>query len=91
VLDEQFPTMMGMIRQLKRHNYRHLAHLAQRTESHFIFGCVVSRLQWEYPDLFVTTIHDSIMTTEGAAAVVHGAMMVEFRKLGIQPIVKFER
>ena len=90
VLDKDFPTVMQGIRAIKRPNYRHLAHLAQRTESGFIFGRVVSRLAEEHPGLFVTTIHDSIMTTAGDEDTVRSIMLDEFEKLNIRATVRVE-
>jgi hypothetical protein len=91
VMDEAFPTLMARIREMKREDYRRPAHLAQRTESAFIFGRVVSRLLREHPDLFITTIHDSIMTTAGDEEVVRGVMLDEFAQLGVHPTVRIER
>jgi len=90
VLDREFPTLMGFVRQVKRGDHRRLAHLAQRTESNFMFGRVVSRILRERPELFVTTIHDSVMTTAGDEQYVQDVMLGEFRKLGIEPTVRIE-
>lgn len=90
VLEEEFPTLMHGIRLVKREDYRHLAHLAQRTESEFIMGRCVKRLLVEHPNLFITTIHDSIMTTEGDEEVVRGVMLAEFEKLNIHATVRVE-
>jgi len=91
ILDKEFPMVMRGIRAVKRLDYRHLAHLAQRTESEFIFVRVVSRLLRERPGLFVTTIHDSVMTTAGDEETVKGVMLDEFKKLNIPATVRIER
>ena len=44
----------------------------------------------ERPNLFITTIHDSVMTTAGDEDYVREAMLSEFRKLGIEPTVRIE-
>jgi len=90
MLDRRFPTLMAFIRRVKRGDHRRLAHLAQRTESQFVFGQVLSRLLRERPDLFVTTIHDSVMTTIGSENYVRGIMLHEFRRRGIEPTVRIE-
>jgi len=86
-----FPVVMAALREMKRDDYRRAAHLAQRTESDFIIGRCVGRLRREDPDLFITTIHDAIMTTAGAERIVRGIMREEFARLGVHPTVRVER
>ena len=62
-LDEMFPSVIEVMRKVKQQDHRRLAHWAQRIESEFMFGRVVPRIMAERPDLFVATIHDSILTT----------------------------
>jgi hypothetical protein len=88
VLDEHFPVLMDFIRREKRGDHHRFAHLAQRTESDFMFGQVVPRLMREQPDMFVGTIHDSVLTPASEAEYVHGAMMTEFGRLGVTPTVR---
>jgi hypothetical protein len=82
---------MTFIRRVKRGNHCRLAHLGQRAESDFIFGRVVSRLLRERPELFIATIHDSVLTTVGDEQYVRGVMLEEFRTLGIEPTVRVEK
>ena len=86
-----FPVVMAALRAMKRDDYRRAAHLAQRTESGFTIGRCVGRLRRENPDLFITTIHDSIMTIAGAERIVRGIMREEFAQLGVHPTVRVER
>jgi hypothetical protein len=90
VLDQLFPTVMRAMRRIKREDYRRLAHFAQRVESAFMFGRVVPRIMGLRPDLFVATIHDSILTTAGNAQFVRRVMLDEFAHLGLSPQVKVE-
>ena len=90
MLDELFPTVMQAMRGIKRQDYRRLAHFAQRIESGFMFGRVVPRIMELRPDLFVATIHDSILTTAGDAQFVRQVMLDEFARLGLSPQVKVE-
>ena len=83
VLDELFPTVMEAMRRIKRPDYRRLAHFAQRIESAFMFGRVVPRIMELRPDLFVSTIHDSILTTAGDAEFVRQVMLDEFAATGV--------
>jgi hypothetical protein len=90
VLEGLFPTVMADMREIKRRDYRRLAHFAQRVESAFMFGRVVPRIMRERPDLFISTIHDSILTRAGDAEFVRGVMLDEFARLGVRPQVKVE-
>ena len=90
VLDQLFPTVMEAMRRFKRQDYRRLAHFAQRIESAFMFGRVVPRIMALRPDLFIATIHDSILTTAGDAEFVRHVMRDEFARLGLSPQVKLE-
>lgn len=89
-LDQLFPAVMQAMRRMKQGNHRRLAHFAQRNESAFMFGRVVPRIMELRPDLFVSTIHDSILTTAGDAEFVRQVMLDEFAQLGLSPQVKIE-
>ncbi|MGA2062457.1 MAG: hypothetical protein ABSG67_18395 [Thermoguttaceae bacterium] len=90
VLTELFPNVMEAMRRIKRGDYRRLAHFAQRIESAFMFGRVVPRIMELRPDLFVSTIHDSILTPVGEVEFVQQVMLDEFARLGLSPQVKME-
>jgi hypothetical protein len=90
-IQSAFPALMEALAEIKRGDYRRAAHLAQRTESDFIIGCCVGRLAEEHPALFITTIHDSIMTTEGDEGIVRDTMLEEFARMGVRPTVRVER
>jgi hypothetical protein len=89
-LDEHFPTVMRSMREMKRPDYCRLAHFAQRIESRYMYWQVVPRIMELRPDLFVSTIHDSILTTAGNADFVQYIMLDEFARLGLSPQVKVE-
>ena len=89
-IQSAFPALMEALAEIKRGDYRRAAHLAQRTESDFIIGRCVGRLAAEYPALFITTIHDSIMTTEGDEGIVRDTMLEEFARMGVRPTVRVE-
>ena len=90
VLDEHFPALMAFVRREKRGDHRRFAHLAQRTESDFMFGQVVPCLMREKPTVFVGTIHDSVLVPASEAECVHDVMMAEFARLGVTPTVRTE-
>jgi hypothetical protein len=90
ILEGLFPKVMADAREIKQPDYRQLAHFAQRVESGFMFGRVVPRIMELRPDLFVSTIHDSILTPAADAGFVRQAMLDEFARLGVRPQVKVE-
>lgn len=90
VLEKHFPTLVKFARQVKRKDYRRLAHLAQREESRFMYGQVVPRLMSERPGLFIATIHDSVLVPCGAEEYVREVMLSEFQRLGVSPTVRIE-
>jgi hypothetical protein len=89
-LEGLFPTVMGDMAEIKRPDHRKLAHFAQRVESAFMFARVVPRIMRERPDLFISTIHDSILTPAADAEFVRQVMLDEFAQLGVSPQVKVE-
>lgn len=89
-LEQRFPTVMAAMRGIKRQDYRRLAHFAQRIESRFMYGRIVPRLMRERPELFVTTIHDSVLTTTREGVYVRRVMLEEFASFGVTPSVRVE-
>lgn len=90
ILDGLFPSIMAAMARLKRDDYRRLAHFAQGVESRFMFGRVIPLVMKERPDLFVSTIHDSVLTTAGNGEYVRQVMLDEFGRLGVSPFVRVE-
>jgi hypothetical protein len=89
-LEKLFPMVVAAAREIKARDHRRLAHFAQRIESAFMFGRVVPRIMDERPDLFIATIHDSILTPTAEAVYVRQVMLEEFSRLGVSPHVKVE-
>ena len=90
ILDRESPSLMEFVRQAKRRGHKRFSHLAQRTESAFMFGQVVPRLMREQPKMFVGTIHDSVLAPAPEAEYVRETMLAEFERLGVRPTVRIE-
>jgi hypothetical protein len=90
LFESQFPTVMRMIRDLKRKDYTQLACEMQRTESRIVIHGVCADLMRAHPDVPLVTIHDSVMTTPGNVAAVKDAMREAFARVGIRPTLKVE-
>lgn len=68
-----------------------MSSLLQRTESSFVVNRVVRRLMNEYQETFISTIHDSFVTTTEAVPLVKRIVLQEFARLGLRPTIKSER
>lgn len=60
-----FPTVYEIISLIKRTNKNNLPLLLQRIESYLILQLITRYIAFEYPELPIFTIHDSIVTIEG--------------------------
>ena len=85
-----FPNVYEVITEIKRNDYKHLAHVLQRVESSLIVNRVARRCMEEMPETFVATIHDSILTTPDAAGAVTSFMMRAFAQVGLLPTIRVE-
>jgi hypothetical protein len=56
-----FPTIFRIIREVKQEDYTQLAISLQKVESKAVITECVRRIRIEEPDMFVSTIHDSIV------------------------------
>jgi hypothetical protein len=86
----RYPSVMGMVKALKRHDYRHAARLMQNFEATMFIRRVCGRLMRERPDVPVFTKHDSILTTPEHAEAVARIIKEEFARLGVNPHLKTE-
>lgn len=87
---ERFPEVYGFMAKIKRKDFAHLSRLMQRYEAAFMFERVVGRLMEEHPDIYVVTIHDSILTPPRHVETVEAIILDEFEQLGLRPSVRVE-
>jgi hypothetical protein len=83
---EQYPTVLGIVRAIKRPEYKRLSHHMLRVESAIVIGRSVRRCAEE--EIWATTIHDSIVTTPEHAEAVVGIMEQVFGSVGVRPTIK---
>jgi len=88
--DELFPTVAKILDEVKKDDYKSLAWMMQRAESNLIITQICGRLMDEHKDCFISTIHDSILTTVDQADKIERIMKQEFQKLGILPSIRVE-
>jgi len=85
-----FPTIGAKVRRIKRKDYRRLAWMMQKNESKLIITNICGRIMKEHPDMFVGTIHDSILTTAEHVSTAKRIMAEEFGKIGLSPRIREE-
>lgn len=99
VLWAHFPTLAAFVEDEKtshkdlswKDRHKALARQAQIQESDFVYNRVVPAIMKKYPDLYITTVHDSVMTTVGNEDKIRRIMLSEFARLGVRPNIKIER
>lgn len=84
---ERFPTVAGVISELKDKDHRRLAHYLQRCESAAVIHGVCERLRVDRPDVPVWTIHDCVMTTKSNAEAVRTVVRDQFAGMSLSPSV----
>lgn len=85
-----FPTVAKIIRYYKHQNYKRLAHEMQRAESGLVIEKICGRIMREHPEIFIATIHDSVLTTEENVDYVVRVMETEFKKIILSPQLSIE-
>jgi hypothetical protein len=77
VFEGEYPTVAGLIREHKQHDYRALANLMQHTEAQIILEKVVRRLHKS--KVWCASIHDSIVCLAPDRETVKAAMLTSFQ------------
>lgn len=85
-----FPTIGQMVKKAKKKDYKKVAWMMQREESRIVITKICGRILKHHPDVFISTIHDSIMTVPEHAGLVKSIIESEFAKIGINPTVRVE-
>jgi hypothetical protein len=83
-----FPGVADIISYYKKVNYRDLAIQLQRIEADIMINSIVPRLANR--NIFMITIHDSILTTPDNLKLVKEVIMNEFEKYNLQPTLKIK-
>lgn len=88
--ESRFPTLMGVVRELKSVNYQRFAWLMQHEESTLFIGRICRRLMQQCPTIPLYTVHDSLVTTENHLHRVRSVAQDEFAVLGVAPTFSVE-
>jgi hypothetical protein len=81
----EFPEVGRFIESVKRKDYKKLARLLQRTEAQFVIYTVCERIRREAPDMFVATIHDSLLHLPKDSDYIRAVLETEFAHWGLKP------
>ena len=76
-----FPFISQIIYYYKSNDYKNLAIQLQRVEADIIINRISRRIVEEKPDCFISTIHDSILTTRKNIKYVSHIIRDEFKKI----------
>jgi len=88
---ELFPNVMQVIRDLKAKDYTALSKLLQKIESAAIINGISRRCMEDYPDLFMTTIHDSVLCKQGDVEKVQQIALDVFREFDMIPTIRIKK
>lgn len=88
---ELFPTIFSIIRKIKEDDYTQLAISLQKAESKIIITECVRKIRQERPDIFVSTIHDSIVGEYENLDYFRDVIEEVFLKYNLAPTVKKEK
>jgi hypothetical protein len=85
-----FPNLSQVIDDIKGKDYRRVAWMMQRKESQLMINQVCGDLLAQDENIFLATIHDSILTTKQNVDATKTAILTRFNALGISPTLKVE-
>jgi hypothetical protein len=85
-----FPSVAKLLLDIKKSDYRTLAWMMQRAEADIIINRICRRIMTEHPNLFISTIHDSILTIESGVGKIKTIISEEFGQLGLVPTIRIE-
>ena len=92
-IEKDCPTLYKYIYEIKngfsfkKDDYAKLSIEAQRNEANIMLGEIAYRIISERPNIYITTIHDSIMVHPENVAFVKNVIEEEFDKYGLQPYI----
>ena len=87
---ELYPKVWDYTLDARNKDYKQLSRRLQHTESQFVFNQCVSRIRSEQPDIWLATIHDSIICLPDNVKYVEFIIRDEFAKINVFPKLKVE-
>ena len=90
VFELEFPKMAAFIRNVKENDYKRLARQMQIAERKFVIDTVCERLKRLRPEMFMTTIHDSVVAKQSDCDLIVSVMKEEFALRGVHPRLEWQ-
>ena len=90
VFELEFPKMAAFIRKAKDNDYKRLARQMQTAERKFVIDTVCERLKRLRPEMFMATIHDSVVAQKSDCDLIVSVMKEEFARRGVQPRLEWQ-
>jgi hypothetical protein len=87
-LVKNFPSVMSFVHELKVTNHKHCSQMLQRMEASVMLNRVVRLLMERVPDVFVATVHDSIVTTVDNTHIVDNIVKEVFNSFNLLPTIR---
>jgi hypothetical protein len=92
VFENNFPTITQIIDSIKKEDYKQFAIKLQRLESDIMIKKIVKRIHSERKDMFILTIHDSILSTPDNSDYITNIILEEFESnYNLKPSIKIEK
>ena len=90
IFEREFPKMAAFIRNVKENDYKRLARQMQIAERKFVIDTVCERLKRLEPEMFMSTIHDSVVAQKSDCDLVLSVMKDEFVRRGVNPRLEWQ-
>jgi len=90
VFEMEFPRMGAFIRSVKTKDHKRLSKQMQVAERKFVIDTVCERLKRLRSDMFITTIHDSIVARKPDCDLVLSVMKEAFAEKGVHPRLEWQ-
>ena len=79
---------MEAVEKWKEDDYARLPKAMQRVEAYVMYQVICERIRTERPEIWLATIHDSILCHPDDAEYIRSVMVEEFAGIGARPTIK---
>ena len=90
VFEIEFPTITAYIHEIKTKDYKRLAQQMQTLERKYVIDTVCERLKRLRPQMFLATIHDSILAQKADCDLIVSVMSEAFAERGVNPRLEWQ-
>ena len=90
LFQDKFPSVYNVILDIKQRDFTQLSKCLTRAESSFIINRFIRTCMNKHPDVFVTTIHDCVLTTQTNRELIKNLLLQEFKDINLVPKLKIK-